>query len=450
MDYGKAQTYLKTIRQESCKLEISNIRRMISCFPVDLSRIRFIQVAGTNGKGSTSHYLASILQSAGYRVGLFTSPHLQDVRERIMVNGRKISRSEFASEIERVRRIGLRLRRRNLIRSMPTFFEHLFLAALDHFHRQQADWVVLEVGLGGRLDATSTITPDISVITNISKDHTDILGRTIVEIAREKAGIIKRGVPLICGCFPGSPSNRVIRESALRNHAEFHEVFRSPNRLEVGNLEDGYDCRYQTEGREYRFRVRLNGRHQTLNAAIAVKTIDVLRRDGWTIPDRAIARGIESMFIPARIETFIARPAEKSAPCLILDGGHNREGIRVLTEYLDEKALRGLTLIFGVLKDKPYRKMAGLLKPYVQHVIATQPRSDRALPAEKLVSLFRGKKVLVEKEMPQAIEIAKKLKRDIMITGSLYLAGEMRTLIRRRNGAWISRSSRKSKTVFSN
>jgi dihydrofolate synthase / folylpolyglutamate synthase len=449
MDYRQAQTYLKTIRQESCKLEISNIRRMIECFPADLSRIHFIQVAGTNGKGSTSHFLASILRSAGYRVGLFTSPHLQDVRERITVNGRKISRNDFARGIERVRRIGLRMRRRSTIRSMPTFFEHLFLAALDHFHRQQAEWVVLEVGLGGRLDATSTITPDISVITNISKDHTDVLGGTIVEIAREKAGIIKPKVPLICGCPPGSPSSRVIRASALRNHAEFHEVFRSPARLEVGGIQDGYECRYRTRGGEYRFRVRLNGRHQTRNAAIAVQTIDVLRREGWPVSDRAIARGIESMFIPARIETFIARPGEEAAPRLILDGGHNREGIRVLTEYLDEQGLTGLTLIFGVLKDKAYRKMVGLLEPYVQTVIATQPHSDRALPAERLVSLFRGKKVIVETDMPKALEIAKKLKRDIMIAGSLYLAGEMRTLIRRRNGTWISRNSRTSKSVFS-
>jgi dihydrofolate synthase / folylpolyglutamate synthase len=410
MDYEQAQSYLKTIRQESCKLEFSNIRRIIESFPVDLSRIRFIQVAGTNGKGSVSHYLASIMRSAGYRVGLFTSPHLQDVCERIVVNGRKISRSDFALEIERIRRIGDRLRRRKRIRNMPTFFEHLFLAALVHFHRQQTDWVVLEVGLGGRLDATSTITPDISVITNISKDHTDVLGRTIAEIAREKAGIIKAKVPLICGCPPGSAANRVIREAALRNHAEFHEVFRPPNRLEVENLEDGYDCRYQTPAREYRFRVRLNGRHQTLNAAVAAQTIDVLRRDGRAIPDRAVTRGIERTFIPARIEAFIARPAEESSPRLILDGGHNLEGIRVLTEYLDEKGIRGLTLIFGVLKDKSYRKMAALLKPYVRHVIATQPRSERALPAEKLVSLFRGKDVRVEKDIPTALEIAKKLK----------------------------------------
>jgi dihydrofolate synthase/folylpolyglutamate synthase len=422
MHYAAAGEYLKKIQGENCKLSLANIRRIIARLPFDAGAVKYVQVAGTNGKGSTAHFIASILRSAGWRVGIFTSPHLQDVRERIQVNGRLISRNDFARAVSAVHSLSRELIASRVLSNLPTFFETLFLAALFHFVNRGADWAVLEVGLGGRLDATSTVIPEVSVITNISRDHTDILGKTLAAIAREKAGIIRKNVPLVSGCPPRSVAGRIIRARARSKKAPLIEVFDPPTGLRVEKKAAAYLCSTRSIDREYRFRVVQKGRHQTLNAAVAVRAIDVLRRRGWEIGEAAVARGIRAMFIPARIEVFNGRPP------LILDGGHNSAGIKVLAEYLQEEGLRGFTLIFGVLKDKHYQAMARQLAPLAAHVILTAPRSERALPPEKLLPFFRGKNCRIEMNYSRALAVAKKLKRTIIVCGSLYLAGEMRTI----------------------
>ena len=303
--------------------------------PFAVGSVKYIQVAGTNGKGSTSHFIAAILRSAGWRVGLFTSPHLQDVRERIRFNGRMISRRDFAAAISAVDDICRELLRRQVIANQPTFFETVFLAALYHFSKSRADWAVLEVGLGGRLDATSTIIPEVAVITNIARDHTHILGKTLAAIAREKAGICKENVPLVSGCRHASIAGRVIAQAARDKKAPFHEVFRGRRPLQVEKKGRSYLCHYRSGSRQYDFRVYLKGRHQTVNAAVAVKTMDVLKGLGWNIPEPAIRRGIKNMFIPARIEFLGGRPP------VILDGGHNPDGIRVLVDFLREENISG-------------------------------------------------------------------------------------------------------------
>jgi dihydrofolate synthase/folylpolyglutamate synthase len=422
MHYAAAGEYLKKIQGENCKLSLANIQRIIARLPFDAGAVKYVQVAGTNGKGSTAHFIAAILRSAGWRVGIFTSPHLQDVRERIQVNGRLISRNDFARAVSAVHSLSRELIASRVLSSLPTFFETLFLAALFHFVSRGADWAVLEVGLGGRLDATSTVIPEVSVITNISRDHTDILGKTLAAIAREKAGIIRKNVPLVSGCPPRSVAGRIIRARARAKKAPLVEVFARPAGLQVEKKGAAYLCSTRGFDREYRFRVVQKGRHQTRNAAVAVCAVDVLRQRGWQISDAAMARGIRAMFIPARIEALGGRPP------LILDGGHNSAGIKVLAEYLQEESIRGFTLIFGVLKDKHYQAMARQLAPLADHVILTAPRSERALPPEKLLPFFRGKNCRIEMNYSRALAVAKKLKRTIIVCGSLYLAGEMRTI----------------------
>jgi dihydrofolate synthase/folylpolyglutamate synthase len=421
MRFAEAEDYLKKTQGENCKLSLDNIRRLVAHAPS--AAVKYIQVAGTNGKGSTAHFIAAILRGAGFRVGLFTSPHLQDVRERIQVDGRMIPRRDFAQAVASVRDLAGGLLASKDIANPPTFFETLFLAALFHFAARRADWAVLEVGLGGRLDATSTVLPEITVITNISLDHTNILGKTLAAIAREKAGIIRRGVPLVCGCPPRSVGARVIRAAALANGAPLSEVFAGGRSLAVEKKRAGYACRYLAGGHEYRFLVTQKGRHQTGNAAVAVAAIAVLKDRGWEIPDSAVARGIAAMFIPARIEVMGGRPP------LILDGGHNNAGIRVLVEYLREENIRGFTLLFGVLRDKQYPAMARQLAPLAARVVLSEPLSERALPPEKLLRFFPGKKCVIERDYARALAVAKKFKRTIIICGSLYLVGGMRTIV---------------------
>ncbi|MCK4764996.1 MAG: hypothetical protein KAW12_22545 [Candidatus Aminicenantes bacterium] len=432
MDYEEALLYLKQVQQQGAKLALYNIQKIIDNLPFDIAGIKFIQVAGTNGKGSTAHFLTSILQEAGKKVGLFTSPHLQDIRERITIDKSWIPRQDFASSLTRVKEIAENLLRRAAIDNMPTFFEHIFLTALCYFSRRQVDFAVLEVGLGGRLDATSTITPEVSVITNISLDHTKTLGRRIRDIAAEKAGIIKPGVPVVCGCSVHSISNRVIEQAALEKGAPFFNVLDGKNRLQTVKQNGCYHCTYAARDKEYKFKVYLNGAHQAKNAAAAVKAIYVL--SGTTslpIPEECIYDGIAKNFVPGRIEIL------DTTPPTILDGGHNIESIKALRNFLQQEKKSDLTLVFGVLRDKKYRPMVSLLLPFVKNVILTEPVSNRALPAAELGEVFSQKQaraglnlnIKVKKNPREAIEEAFRFEEDILVTGSLYLAGVMRNII---------------------
>ena len=423
MQYAAVGEYLDKLQGENSKLSLDNVQLIIANLPFTVGSVKYIQVAGTNGKGSTSHFIAAILRSAGWRVGLFTSPHLQDVRERVILNGRIISRRDFAVAISAVDDICQELLRRQVIVNQPTFFETVFLAALFHFSKSQADWAVLEVGLGGRLDATSTVIPEVAVITNIAKDHTQILGTTLAAIAREKAGICKENVPLVSGCPHGSIAGHVIGRVARAKKAPFHEAFAPSCGLRIEKIGRSYLCHYRSGSRQYNYRVYLKGRHQTVNAAVAVKTIDVLKGLGWNIADPAISRGIKNMFIPARIESLGGRPP------LILDGGHNPDGIRVLVDFLREENINAFTLIFGVLGDKHYPAMARQLAPLAANVILTAPLCERALAPEKLLPFFKKANCRIEMNFSKALAIAKKFKRIIIVCGSLYLAGAMRTVV---------------------
>ncbi len=423
MNYSKSLSYLRKIQEQGSKLALNNIKKIIDQLPFPLKDIKFIQVAGTNGKRSTSHFIASILQSASYRVGLFTSPHLQDIRERITINKEWISESNFAKSLQAVRNISENLLRQKTIDNIPTFFEHLFLISLFHFQRKKVDFAIFEVGLGGRLDATSTIIPEVSVITNISYDHTKTLGKTIQAIAFEKAGIIKKNIPVISGCSRHSVSRKVIKNIARKRQAPFYDVINPAGFIRTQDKKMGYACHYVTESNRYEFNVLLNGKHQTINAATAIRTIEVLNRNGLGISKSSIYHGIENNFVPGRIEIINTRPE------IILDGGHNVESIRALNKFLQQKNFRDLTLIFGVLKDKNYQKMIDLLKPFIQRVVITQPLSNRALPADQLVRFFKPFEFLVKPDLKDALDSAKKFKTNILVTGSLYLVGEMRNLI---------------------
>ena len=423
MNYSQSLQYLGKIQEKGIKLALTNIKKAINHLPFSIHNFHFIQVAGTNGKGSTSHFITSTLQAAGFKVGLFTSPHLQDIRERITIDKQWISEAEFAKSLTAVKIICEELVKKNLIDNIPTFFEYLFLLALHYFHQNKIDFAVFEVGLGGRLDATSTITPEVSVITNISYDHTRTLGKRIRDIAVEKAGIIKKNVPVISGCKRKSISRKIIREISKKRKAPFYDVLLSEKSLQIQDKPDGYQCVYLTESNRYHFEIHLNGKHQVMNAVTAIRTVEILKTRGFHISNQAITEGVKKNFIPGRIEIV------HTSPPIILDGGHNAGGIASLVQFLDQKKLKNFTLIFGVLRDKNYRKMISQLLPFVSRVVITEPLSERALPAEKLVRFFSHKEFEVKKNIKEALETAKKWADSILVTGSLYLVGEMRNII---------------------
>ncbi len=426
MNYIEAQEYLKSIQELGAKLTLDNISCIIKNLPFDISGIKFIQVGGTNGKGSTSHCITSILQHAGYKAGLFTSPHLQDIRERITINKEWISEKDFADSLSEIKHIVTGMEKTGTIENIPTFFEHIFLTSLHYFYKKGVDFAILEVGLGGRLDATSTITPAANVITNVSLEHTKTLGPRISDISREKSGIIKKGVPVICGCNKLSVSTRIVKQTAQELEAPFLMVNNRNNKIEYTVTDEGYNCSYSTDyGETYDYQVTLNGKHQTQNAAAAIRVIEALKRySSVDISKEAIAEGIKNNFIPGRIEYI-----KTDNGGVILDGGHNLACAAVLSDYLKQKNLKNMTLIFGVLRDKKFNRMVEMLSPFIKRVIITEPISKRALEAEKLLPLFAGKECIIRKGLREAYSESRKYPETTLITGSLYLAGEMRNII---------------------
>lgn len=424
MNYSEALSYLEEVRENGTKLSLSNIKKIIENLPFSLSKIKFIQVAGTNGKGSTSHFITSILKSEGFKVGLFTSPHLQNIRERITINKNWISEQEFADQIEKIKAFVKKLKKEKVIETIPTFFEHLLLLSLFYFFYKSTDYAVLEVGLGGRLDATTAIKPIVSIITNISLEHTKTLGKHIKDIAFEKAGISKPHVPLVCGCNKYSISTRVIKAVCENKQAYFHQVFNKHNFL-TSEMEEGfYNCSYKTPKDTYNYKVYMNGLHQTRNAATAIKAIEVINDSDNTISMESIKQGIKENFVPGRIELI------KGIPDIIIDGGHNVDGINALANHLKSKNYKNCTLIFGVLRDKKYRKMVELLKPYIKNIILVKPKSNRALPLTVLKSLFSDKKTYIfDDDYIKGMAFAKEINETIIITGSIYMIGEMRNIL---------------------
>ena len=427
MNFDDALEYLNRVRELGTKLSLDNIQRLVNNLPFSLKQIKFIQVAGTNGKGSTSHFITSILMHNGYKVGLFTSPHLEDIRERVSINKEWISEEEFAKSIFNVKKISEELLKKNKIDNIPTFFEHILLLSLDYFYRKEVDFVVLEVGLGGRLDATSTIVPEVHVITNISYDHTKTLGKRIKDIALEKAGVIKRKIPVVCGCPPKTSSRKVIEDVCNKKDSRIYYVVDKYNKIQYRLTSDFYEVEYKTQNDAYNYKLKMNGKHQVINSATAIKVSEVLREKGVILKKNLIESGIENNMVRGRIEYF------RKNPFIIIDTGHNVSGIKVLRDFLEERNHKELTLIFGVLRDKKYRQMIRLLDPFVKEYILTTPISKRAINSiqlkKKIKDLIGRKRVSCIDDYNKIVKLAKNYQSDILISGSFYMAGEIRKLL---------------------
>ena len=416
MNEQEAIAYLDSFYPRKSERSLSRIRELMAALGNPQDGLRFIHVAGTNGKGSTCAMLENILRQAGYRTGLFTSPHLRSYRERIRVGGQCIPPEELGELTEWVRPFA------EALPQCPHTFELITAVALCWFARQGCDLVVLEVGLGGEFDATNVISvPECAVITSIGLDHTAILGETLGEIARAKAGIIKVGGDVVA-CSGPPEAERVIRETCRSRGARLFWAGEGDVRFRRESL-DGQ----RFDAGEYRdLGLALLGRHQRVNAALALKTLWVLRDRGWSIPEQAIRAGLEGVRWPARLELL------NRDPPFFLDGGHNPPGVESVTESL-ETLLPGRRLVFltGMLRDKDVEVMARKLCRKGEMVFTVAPRSPRALPAGELAEVFSrlgaGARPCgsVREGVRLALEAAG---RDgaVCCIGSLYLAGEVR------------------------
>lgn len=335
--------------------------------------LRFVHVAGTNGKGSVCAMLASVLKEAGLRTGLYISPNLLRVNERIQIDGAEISDEALLRAARRVRAAA------GQMSDAPLIFEQLTAMALLCFREEHCGIAVLEVGMGGRLDATNVIdSPEAAVICNIGLDHTEILGSTIAEIAAEKAGIIKPGVPVVL-LKQSEDAESVVRRVCAAQSASLTVTDPESETL----LGDNLDCQVFSYRRRKDLCLALLGPYQLQNAAVVLDTVDILQSRGFAIPERAVSAGLEKVVWPGRFEVL------QKHPLLLVDGAHNPDGVNVLNACL-EHYLPGEKLIFvmGVMADKDYRAMIRLIAPRAERIFAVAPSNGRTLPSADLKALI--------------------------------------------------------------
>lgn len=373
--------WINTPRWQASRLGLSRMVDLLERLGRPQDDLRFVHVAGTNGKGSVCAYLASVLQAAGYKVGLFTSPFILCFEERIRVNGENITSEELARAVAAVRPAAEAVEADT--GDHPTEFELMAAVAFEHFRAVGCDLVVLEVGLGGRLDATNVIeAPEVSVICRIGLDHTDLLGDTVAAIAGEKAGIVKPGCPV--ASWPQErEAMAVIEAVAAERGCEL--VVPDFSQLAVEPLAGAALRRFSWQGQE--FETRLLGSYQPFNAALALETVRVLRGRGWDIPEEAEVAGIASARWPGRFEMVAA------SPLTIVDGGHNPQGAEALAaslaDLLGEEGRGSVDFALGVLADKDYPAMVRAVAPWARSFSVYAPTSPRALSADELAACVR-------------------------------------------------------------
>ncbi len=439
MSYRETIEYLYNLQKYGIKFGLENIRKLMSAFKNPHLSFPTVHVAGTNGKGSTCAIIASILQAAGLDVGLFTSPHLINFTERIKINGDEISEEEVINLADEVRNMVERFED-----FYPTFFEVVTTIAMLYFKRKNVNIAVIEVGMGGRLDATNIVIPEVSIITNIDYDHTEFLGKTLKEISFEKAGIIKRGVPVVSSS-QASDSMYIIKGIAKEREADLYVYGKDfyskiKNEYLFGTHFDYFDS--DTELTD--LFLPLIGSHQIQNASVAIKTVKLLEKNSkqkfgskilinnW---DEFIRKGLKQVKWAGRLEML------ETTPPILIDGAHNPSAAESISKTIRQifgSTVKKFIIILGIMSDKDIK---GVIKPFLSfasEIILTSPAYSRAAPPEKLAEIAESMgffNVKIAKTVRDAIAEAKNLAITgddnslIVITGSFYTIGEAKEIL---------------------
>jgi dihydrofolate synthase / folylpolyglutamate synthase len=427
MDYPQTIEYLfarlplfSRIGAAAYKADLTNIQTLCNQLANPEKMFKSVHVAGTNGKGSTSHMLAAILQKAGYKTGLYTSPHLHDFRERIRINGQMIPEKNVVLFTERIREFI------ELIE--PSFFEITVAMAFDWFAQEKIEIAVIETGLGGRLDSTNIIVPEVSVITNISYDHMDLLGETLQKIAYEKAGIIKTGVPVIIG-EEQEEVKSIFTQVAQDKRSQIY--FASRKRFPGEWKTEGQYLYVQlTEvhnNNKKNFLLDLQGLYQLKNIVTVAEVISLLNQRGFLISDIAMQQGLKQVKsltgLHGRWEILHENPV------IVSDVGHNEEGMKAIANQIENTSHEELHIIFGIVKDKAVEKILGHL-PVTANYYFTRAQIPRALPESELAIIGRslglkGRNFPTVKQALEAAVLNANPKDLILICGSVFLAGEI-------------------------
>ena len=421
MTYQQALDYISAVGSRAGKPGLERIRTLMAGLGNVQNALRFVHLAGTNGKGSTSCMLASILQKAGYKTGLFVSPFIIRFNERVQINGEHIPDEKLAEIIDRIKPVA------DALDSACTEFELITAAAFVWFAEEACDIVVLETGLGGRLDATNIINNnECAVITNIGIDHTDYLGSTVAEIAYEKACILKEGRPVVTYASEEAAMD-VLTAYALQHG----------NSMTVADFDAIEPVSADLTGQSFRYKgsgvysIKLLGPHQQKNAAVVLETVETLRKGGWRITHENVRDGLRDARWPARFELL------HTDPIVFVDGAHNMQGVESLgASVAQQLSGKRIVCVTGVLADKDWQSMMEILEGFAADFITVTPDSPRALTAEALAAYLaqRGKWTWAAESVQEGMDmaIARALETDSVIVacGSLYMASEVREYFR--------------------
>lgn len=424
MSYKETLSYLFGLQKFGIKFGLSNITNLLGLLGNPHKGLKAVHVAGTNGKGSTSVTISSIMQESGYKVGLYTSPHLVNFTERIRINGREIEEERVVQLTEKIR-FKIQDSGFNEELSNITFFEFTTAMALLYFVEEGVDIVVMETGMGGRLDATNVVNPLVSIITNVSIEHREFLGDTLEAIAYEKAGIIKDRTPVVTGVEQTS-AFQVIERICSEKGASLYRLGR-----DFSFRKKGIDI-FSYKGVKESFddlRLNLLGGHQFTNASLALAAVELLTDKGLIVPRNAIYSGLQKVSWPGRLETVSTNPR------IILDGAHNPAGAEVLAKTIaNEIKFDRLFLILGIMADKDIDAIISPLAPLAHEVILSRPGYERASSASALLPVARksNSNSVAFEELREAIDYARSKASDmdlIIVSGSLFTVGEARAII---------------------
>lgn len=426
MNYQEALAYINDKDKYGSRLGLESISRLMDLLGNPQKGLKYLHVAGTNGKGSVSSYLANCLKTAGYKTGLYTSPYLERFNERIQISGVDIPDERLAEITDKVKDAASKMVEEGMLH--PTTFEIVTAIAFVYFSQEECDYVVLEVGLGGRYDSTNVIDkPLASIITTLDYDHTDVLGNSLGEIAYQKGGIIKKNGITIS--YPQEEEAiKVLKDITSEMEGEFYldpvESIQIKSQTEYGST---FDFTFDGEKLED-IKISMLGEYQVYNASLAITTLLLLRKKGLIeITNQDLYKGFEDTKWKGRLEVL------KRKPTFLIDGAHNTQGITFLSRALKLFKYKKLILGVGILKDKDYSHMVDLLGPLADVVVVTEVRMPRKLDADLLAEEFKDhvSEIYVEKDIKKAIEKTLELAGEddlIVFGGSLYLIGEVRTI----------------------
>ncbi len=418
--------YLFGLEFHGHKLGLENIRVLADALGRPQDAYRSVHVAGTNGKGSVCAMLDAALRAAGHRVGLYTSPHLVHLEERFVVDGNPATREDVEDVIDHIRALAEELQAHGRLRSVPTYFEVATATAFELFRRAGVEVAILEVGLGGRLDATNVASPAVGVITNIDLEHEQYLGSTLAAIAGEKAGIIKPGMTVVTA-ERKAEARDVIARVCREQRATLVDAL-AGTQVVATAIEGRIRAAIDTAGRSYpAAALALRGRHQLDNAIVTLRTLEALDAAGIRVPPDAAVAGLEQAHWPGRLDLVELGDGRR----LLLDAAHNPAGARTLAAYLAETFPEGVPMVIGAVRDKDHRGMLTALLPHATRVVVTEPPTPRAAPVDHLATAVRDTledlrhpaQVFKVPDRGRAIERAFGGGSTVCVTGSIFLIG---------------------------